>query len=154
MDMIDRIIAREGGDKVTNDPLDPGGLTKFGISQRAYPDLDIANLTYEQAKDIYIRDYFMRPGFYKLPAELQEMVTDFGVHSGQGTAIKYLQKVVGVQQDGSIGPATIEAIQSVKPIDILRAITRERVLFLSKQVVNKPAKLRYLVGWLTRVMNI
>ena len=154
MDMIDRIIAREGGDKITNDPLDPGGITKYGISQSAYPDLDIANLTYEQAKDIYIRDYYIGRRIHLLPSELQEMVMDFGVHSGPETSISYLQKITGVARDGKIGPKTLGAIANLKPADILRALTRERVIFLSKQVVNKPSKLKYLVGWLTRVMNI
>lgn len=48
MDMIDRVIAREGGSKITRDLHDPGGVTKYGISQRAYPDEDIENMTLEE----------------------------------------------------------------------------------------------------------
>lgn len=53
---FDMVIGAEGG--YVNDPQDPGGETKFGISKRAYPTLDIASLTLEQAKDIYLRDYW------------------------------------------------------------------------------------------------
>lgn len=53
---FDMVIGTEGG--YVNDPADPGGETRFGISKRAYPDLDIASLTLEQAKDIYLRDYW------------------------------------------------------------------------------------------------
>lgn len=48
----------EGGAKVTKDPDDLGGTTKWGISQRAYPHLDIENLTEEQAKEIAIKEYW------------------------------------------------------------------------------------------------
>ena len=44
-DIIDHVLESEGGSKITKDPLDPGGTTKYGISQRAYPNTDIENLT-------------------------------------------------------------------------------------------------------------
>jgi lysozyme family protein len=50
------VLRMEGGTTVENDPHDPGGMTKFGISHKAFPDLDIANLTLEQAKEIYRRE--------------------------------------------------------------------------------------------------
>ena len=53
--VLDDLIEREGG--YVNDPDDPGGETKFGISKRAYPHLDIKNLTEEHAADIYYNDY-------------------------------------------------------------------------------------------------
>lgn len=154
MDMIDRIIAREGGDKITEDPHDPGGLTKYGISQKAHPELDIRALTYDQAKDVYIHDYFVSTRIHMLPEMLQEAVMDFGVHSGPVTAIRYLQKIIGVPQDGVIGNQTLKAIAKNDLPSVFRALTRERVLFLSRQVVNKPVKLKYLVGWLNRVLSI
>lgn len=154
MDVLDRIIAREGGAKITRDPHDPGGVTKFGISKRAYPDVDIENLTYEQAKDIYIRDYFVGTRVIMLPVELQEPVLDFCVHSGPSHGVRYLQKVLGVQQDGRIGPKTLAAVRAGNIPAILAAYQRERVLFLCRQVVAKPIKLKYLVGWVARVMNL
>lgn len=154
MDLIDRIIAREGGDKVTNDPVDPGGLTKFGLSKRANPDLDIANLTYDQAKGVYIDKYFLKPGFQQLPEILQEAVTDFGVHSGPQTAVRFLQKLCGVKQDGVLGPSTLEALAKLPVADVLQAYRRERVLFLAKQVVDAPAKAKYLLGWLNRALSV
>ena len=52
-DIIDDVLKREGGEKITKDPSDPGGTTKYGISQRAFPDLDIEALNEQQAKQIY-----------------------------------------------------------------------------------------------------
>lgn len=47
---------KDGG--YTNDPVDLGGETKFGISKRAHPNLDIKNLTLDQALEVYKRDYW------------------------------------------------------------------------------------------------
>ena len=56
-EMVERIIVREGGSKLTRDPVDPGGTTKYGISQRAHKDVDIENLTHQKAVDIYNKYY-------------------------------------------------------------------------------------------------
>lgn len=50
------VVGIEAG--YVNDPQDPGGETKYGITKRQYPDLDIKGLTLEQAKSIYLRDYW------------------------------------------------------------------------------------------------
>ena len=55
---FDRLISNEGG--YVNNPADPGGETNWGISKRSYPDVDIANLTREGAKAIYLRDFWQR----------------------------------------------------------------------------------------------
>ncbi len=54
------IFKWEGG--YVNDGNDPGGETNFGISKRAYPNLDIKNLTKDEAKQIYYRDYWEKSG--------------------------------------------------------------------------------------------
>jgi lysozyme family protein len=79
---------------------------------------------------------------------------DCCVHSGPGTAIKLLQKIVGVNQDGVIGPNTIKGVHNANPVDVFYAYQRERILFLARQVYNDPTKLKYLVGWLNRVLGI
>ena len=55
---IPKILFAEGGSKYTNDPNDSGGETKYGISKKAFPNLDIKNLTEEQAISIYKKMYF------------------------------------------------------------------------------------------------
>jgi lysozyme family protein len=154
MDMIDLLIAREGGDKVVTDSRDPGGVTKFGISQRAYPTLDIRNLTYEQAYAIYKRDYLEGPKISLLPQPLQTSVFDFAAHSGVGVAISTLQRIVGTKQDGKIGPLTLEALSVHKSDDINKAYNKLRILFLARQVQQNPSKLYALGGWLNRVLSL
>jgi len=85
--IIGIIINRnEGGAKVVNDPNDKGGLTKFGISQRAYPNLDIKNLTLEQAEEIYYNDYFMKLPKIVNPNMLYQ-VLDMSINAGLKTAL-------------------------------------------------------------------
>ena len=55
--IVDAVLKREGG--LVNDADDKGGLTKFGISQRAFPDEDIAKLTEVKAKQIYLEHYYL-----------------------------------------------------------------------------------------------
>lgn len=75
---------------LVNDPDDPGGLTKWGISKRAYPHLDIANLTRQQAEVIYFKDYWALLGCVALPWPLQLVHFDAGVNHGVSRARKFL----------------------------------------------------------------
>lgn len=102
-------IDLEGGDKVTNDPRDPGGLTKYGISQKAFPHVDIANLTLEKAKDIYRLAYWQPFKCDALPFPVAFLLFDWGVTSSYRNVAKTFQKVCGVKQDAQIGPKTIAA---------------------------------------------
>jgi lysozyme family protein len=76
------VIESEGGARYTHYAADPGGATKYGISQRAYPALDIAALTEEQAREIYYRDYWTPLGCEFLPWPLCYVLFDTGVLHG------------------------------------------------------------------------
>ena len=153
--MLDRIIAREGGAKVTNDPSDPGGLTKFGISKKSHPGVDIANLTYEDAKQIYMQQYVLGPKLHLInDLKTQEMLVDFGVHSGPATAVRHLQRIVGATQDGRLGPATLAKLDALPVKDVQKAITLARCVFLARQCQTTPSKLKYLTGWITRAVGL
>jgi lysozyme family protein len=101
------VLKHEGG--YSNDPKDPGGETRYGISKRAYPDVDILRLTEDEAKAIYRRDYWdtLRPD--ELPQELAICVFDCAVNMGRDKAIRLLQRACGVAQDGVMGGNTIAA---------------------------------------------
>lgn len=105
---IGMIIQRiEGG--YVNDPQDSGGQTNYGISQASYPNLDIPNITEADAIAIYFSDYWNACGAGSLPVGLDLWVFDGAINHGAGTAVKLLQQVAGVAQDGVMGPATIAA---------------------------------------------
>ena len=89
---IKKVLIAEGGDKITNDPNDSGGLTKYGISQKAFPNVDIRNLTEEKAIAIYKKLYCDPCKIDLIKDELLALhVFDFAVTSGVNRAIKTLQ---------------------------------------------------------------
>lgn len=90
---IDFVLRWEGG--LADHEADPGGLTNFGISQRSYPDLDIRNLTREQAIEIYRRDYWQASGADKLTWPLALIHLDSAVNAGVAKAQQWLQKSGG-----------------------------------------------------------
>ncbi len=110
---IEIILAEEGG-KV-NHPRDPGKLTNFGISQRSYPNLDIAHLTREQALEIYRRDYWEPLHGDDLPAGLDLLALDTAVNMGTTTAALLLQEALNVRTDGLIGGMTINGARQQMP---------------------------------------
>jgi len=153
-EIIARVIEREGGSKITNDPSDPGGLTKYGISKRSNPDVDIEKLTLKDAVNIYNKRYWMPSKVYHLKSSLQEMYFDMVVNMGQRRAVKILQKACNSKGcklvvDGLIGKNTLAAS---KKIDNSR-LKVFRILFYTDLVDRKPKLADFIVGWLRRAME-
>ena len=103
-DCIKIILTEEGGLSV--DARDPGGTTKYGISQRAYPSLDIRALTLDDATTLYHRDYWTPIRGDDFPAGLALLLLDTAVNMGPATAVKLLQTTLQVTADGIPGPNT------------------------------------------------
>ena len=152
--MLDRLIEREGG--YVNDSADPGGETKFGISKRSHPELDIKNLTLEQAREIYFTEYVKAHKIDLLPEWLQEVVLDWTVHSGSGVAVKELQRMLGVKAvDGKIGFETALAARGVgNPISFVRLYQAQRIRFMGRIVRTNKTLSKFLPGWLNRVLDL
>ena len=125
---FDLLMINEGG--YVNDVHDSGGETKYGISKKAYPNLDIPNLTLEQAKSIYKKDYWERCKCAFLPDCLSVAVFDFAVNSGIKTAIKKLQRALNVSVDGIIGNQTIGAANRLSPSKTLNDYMNLRLDYL------------------------
>jgi lysozyme family protein len=122
-----RLIDSEGG--YVNNPSDHGGETKFGISKRSYPQLDITNLTLDGAKAIYLRDFWEPLGDAHPAIKFQ--CFDFAVNSGIGTAIRKLQAAVGVADDGHWGPQSTAALTAMDLNDVLMRFSAQRLLFMT-----------------------
>ncbi|CAB4153221.1 zliS Lysozyme family protein [uncultured Caudovirales phage] len=122
---IDLVFRHEG--LISDNPHDPGGLTKFGISKRAFPDLDIANLTREQAMQIYHSEYWMRVGADRFQPPIAIALFDTAVNMGTETAIRILQRTLGVKSDGILGNKTIAASISQQK-DLVARFTAERCI--------------------------
>ena len=155
-EIIDRVIESEGGSKITKDPHDPGGTTKFGISQRAYPGEDIENLTRKDAEELYYNDYWVPSKADQVPAQIREIYFDMVVNFGKRGAVKVLQKACNgkntydIDVDGGIGPATLSACKNLEP-ERLRAY---RVLKFASIVIKKPSQEKYWFGWFSRALHV
>ena len=125
-----KLIDHEGG--YVNDPRDPGGETKYGISKRAYPTVDIASLTLEQAKAIYKRDYWDRAQCDALPPGVAFQLFDTAVNSGIGQAIRFLQRAVGVADDGVMGAMTMSAVRRLDAESLAARFNGQRLEFMTK----------------------
>lgn len=126
---FEALIGHEGG--YVNDPRDPGGETKFGISKRSYPREDIKNMTLVRAREIYARDYWGPAGCDALPDGIKFDVFDMAVNSGVKTAIKTVQLAVGSTPDGALGPLTLQAIQSMQPARLVARFNGQRLKFMA-----------------------
>jgi lysozyme family protein len=138
---FDLVIEHEGG--FTDNSKDRGNWTtgvtgkgelkgtKFGISAMTYPRLDIKNLTLQQAKNIYRVDFWLRSHCDELPKELAFDVFDLAVNSGVRTAIKLLQRSVGVNDDGWFGPQTRGAIRGLNGHVLHKKFNAQRLFFLA-----------------------
>jgi lysozyme family protein len=120
------VLEVEGG--LSNSSWDNGGLTKFGISKKAYPNLDIATLTRDQAIQIYHNDYWRRCRCDELPFPLALVVFDSAVNQGTGAAAKFLQLALGVTADGVIGGQTLKAVKSADNKKTLIGFMAERAI--------------------------
>ena len=150
--VINRIIQDEGG--YVNDPADAGGETKYGISKRSFPELDIKNLTLEGATDIYERFYWIPSKAEKLPEELQEVYFEMVVNMGQSSAVRVLQKACNaigskLDVDGRIGMLTITASKRLT----LDRLVAYQVLYYAQLVTRKPDQERFYFGWFKRAIK-
>jgi len=124
-----KLIGHEGG--YVHDPRDPGGETKYGISKRSYPSLDIADLNLDDAKAIYKRDFWDRAQCDRLHPDLAFQVFDGAVNSGIGNSIRWLQEAGGVAVDGVVGPLTLRKVGDMEPSIIIARYNGVRLKFMA-----------------------
>lgn len=145
---VEHILAFEGG--YVFDGRDPGGETKFGISKRAYPALDIKNLSEDDARKIYLRDYWLPLKLDELPPRIRLCLFDCAVNQGTAQAIKFLQSAVGTKADGIIGPLTIAAAKNKNDIDTLSSVFLARLVHYTKL----PHWDHFGRGWSKRLIQV
>jgi lysozyme family protein len=172
-------FGHEGG--YTDDPNDDGNWTggkkgvgelkgtKFGISAKTYPDLDIKNLTVPEAKSVYLFDWWEPNRYGEIAAQvIATKVFDLAINMGgpdhlrkppdasraniilQVAAWKLGQKIV---VDGEIGSKTIAAVNVVYPADLLTNIREGAVQYYTDLAARRPEKKCYLNNWLRRARS-
>ena len=128
--LVEDLISDEGGGAISNRATDKGGLTRWGISKRAHPDVDVVNLTRDGAIAIYREKYFDAARIAELPRVLAKLVFDAAVNHGVASAgfmlqMAYNAKASGndkLKPDGVIGDKTIAAIAELSPLNVLRLL--------------------------------
>jgi lysozyme family protein len=131
------ILELEGGARIVSHPKDPGGLTKYGISLKAHPELGpagIRKLTEKAAIGIYRKDYWEPLGLDRFPPELALPLFDAGVNLGVTNAVKVFQKALkrlgsDLLVDGVPGPKTVAASKRVPPRTLLAVFLTERLRY-------------------------
>jgi len=122
---VARLLEHEGG--YVDHPDDPGGETNLGVTRAVYEqyvgrqvmDGEMEGLTHDDVHPIYKENYWDRVRGDDLPSGVDWAVFDWGVNSGTSRAAKALQRIIGVEQDGGIGPMTLQAVASIEPADII-----------------------------------
>jgi lysozyme family protein len=139
---------------------DTGGATRFGISQKAYPDIDLSKLTTEGAKEIYRRDYWDRLGLGELPHTVALVMLEASVNLGHKAAVKCLQRSINrlsgsqrLKVDGDLGPITRRAVlaQPGKLLAMLVAIGRLEIHY---RLAAAPKYAPYIRGWAGRCVRL
>lgn len=151
---VAEVLRREGG--FVDDPHDPGGATRYGISQRQYPHLNIRALTPDAARAIYRRDWWERYGYAGLPhPTVARRMLCLSVNLGPDGAHRCLQRALRangepVREDGKLGPATRAACGRVAEAALLAALRSEAAGYYRSLVTARPPLKRFLAGWLRR----
>lgn len=150
------VLLSEGG--YSNDPVDGGGATNHGITQRVYTAYQTSQglrsaphsvkiITDSEVAAIYKEQYWDAIRGDDLPAGIDYCVFDEAVNSGVVRAAQSLQRNVGTNVDGHIGLMTLSAVANAKPATLIRAYGAERLSFL-KKLSNW---WRFGKGWASRV---
>lgn len=157
--LFDRTMGHEG--KLSLDPNDDGNWTggevgkgelrgsMYGISAAAYPHLDIARITREQAKAITYEDYYAPLGIERFCDAMKFQMLDAAYNHGMYNAVRMFQRAVKVKDDGIIGPKTLAAAKAMSESDKVYRFMAARIRFwVSCRTFDKHGK-----GWMNRAAD-
>lgn len=168
---IPTVLRREGG--YVNNPNDPGGATKYGVSLRwlkakgllpeielmenhpgsSTPIADVQQMTVQMATEFY-QQYWWLPEYGRIDAQaLATKVFDTAVNMGAGRSAMFLQKAVGVTQDGNIGPNTLLHVNTAPSLTVIMAFQNTQAEFYRNIVLAHPSEAEFLNGWLARAYD-
>ncbi|MHC1707434.1 MAG: glycoside hydrolase family 108 protein [Bacteroidales bacterium] len=161
------ILRHEGG--FVNDPDDPGGATKYGISIRLLASLgelgdidkdgdvdihDILALGPEEVAEIYFAHFYEPLRIEEIKdSSLAMQVFDFAVNAGSKTAVKILQESLKITADGIMGPRTLAEVNNYSTSTPLMLYRYARNDFYRNLASRKPKLKKFLQGWLNRVAD-
>lgn len=147
------VLLHEGG--FVNHPKDPGGMTNLGVTKKVWEawvgkavgEKEMRALTPATVAPLYKKQYWDAVKADELPAGLDYLMFDFAINAGPGRAIKTMQKAIGTNPDGAIGPKTMAALKAADPTDLIAKFSVEKELFYKAL----PTFATFGKGWLRRV---
>ena len=153
---LQALLKHEGG--WVHHPSDPGGMTNLGVTKRVWEEWvghpvsekEMRALTPALVAPLYKKKYWDKVCGDELPTGLDLAVFDLAVNSGPGRAAKMLQKVLGVTQDGAIGPQTLAKALNVDSSKLIADYNAERLAFLQAL----PTWGTFGKGWGRRVAEV
>ena len=152
---VEEVLIWEGG--YSDDPIDPGGATSFGISSKHHPEIkDVSTLTLEDAIQIYYKDYWVAGKVYMvndqdLANKLLSMDVNAGIYRGTYLLQRALRSVhAKVSEDGIMGPETAGAVNGADPRQLIAAYRAECGAFYAALIYRKPVMAKYENGWMRR----
>lgn len=152
-------LQAEGGAAFSNDPDDFGGMTKFGISDMAdgirdgnYRGISIEHMTEDEAISIYRENYWVPMRLWRIDdPEMKLQLFDMGVNAGIRTAVKIIQRHLGLKEDGIIGPITAKTVNFGFSVNGYKQLRKD---YYTNLAWDKPKLKKYLQGWLNRVDRV
>ena len=159
-EIIAAVIGTEGG--YVNNPTDPGGATKFGVTQRyltnarksaqfANLPASVADITAQQAHDLYAADQWQAVHGDSLPPAVALLAFDCAVNGGPGTAANVLESALGIPQDGIIGPHVIAAAKAADPAKLAAEFAARNAVHYAKFYTTES---QFMLGWMRRVISM
>jgi type VI secretion system secreted protein VgrG len=160
---IPRLLYWEGG--YVNDPADHGGETNYGITQRAWIawlvslgesksnlPASVKDMTAEHARLFYLLDYWIPLQCRQIQSQaVADALFSFAVNQGKGRAVKRLQLILGVTQDGKIGPKTLEAINAQDGNELCNQFCLMTSIYFNSLIIKRPSLMKFAKGWDNRV---
>ena len=160
------IFTHEG--RYSNDPDDPGGETMYGISLRFLKGLDLADadidhdgnidgddikaMTIPEASKLYKKYFWDKMNLNVVPIDLLTLhLFDMGVNTGTKTAIKLLQRILDVTDDGILGRDTLTALLNWDAEDVLESYIAARFNYYNAIMIKNPRLAKYKKGWFNRI---
>ncbi len=162
-EIIEEVLEAEGG--FVNDPDDKGGATNFGVTQQSYSNFlgspasvdDVRNMTREEAKECYKKDFWIPAKVDRLPDNLKHLYFDMVVNMGRRNAGKILQQAVNTKKnsavldvDGIIGSGSLSQIPDLTLNDVLveRAMFFANNCFDGSRFAKRTRQNKFLRGWI------
>jgi lysozyme family protein len=163
--LVPHILKWEGG--FVNDPDDLGGATCKGVTYKSYklykkrkglpePTIeDLKNLSDEEFTDILKTMYWDYCLGDRIESQsVANAIVDWAWNSGTRTAVKEVQQILGVKDDGILGNITLAAINSRSPLPLFGAIQTARKFYIERICIARPKNKKYRKGWINRINNL